>query len=258
MAVLGCRFAVAEPAGDERAGSAAAGLTLQQAAARHGAYCWVEHRLFELTGAWSAGPGLSAAFRVHLFEASLKHASHAGDWYERLPVLATVDRDELARPFGPVLGPLMAQLAEGAPAPDAGSSDPQAGPDAGLRFVAGLYRVVLPRLLGSYRIHVTRLTPVADEPGRRTLAAVVRAEDEELAAGSALLETIGADEGAAAAMGEAAAALDAVVERALAGARVRVGHGATRADEGCQQGKVPGDEAPPDDLLPWSDARCAW
>lgn len=217
-------------------------LSLLQAAARHGAYCWVERRLFQLTGAWSAGSGLRPALQVHLFEASAQHAAHAAEWYDRLPVLAVVDRDELVRPAGPVLDPLLARLAAGAPAaggagrpegsPPPGGDDAPGGREDGVAFVAGLYRVVLPALLASYRRHATRLSPVADEPSLQALRRIVQAEVEELATATALLAEV--EEGSA-----ATEASIATLRRLLDGAGA-----AGPVDAG--------------DLVPWSDGRCAW
>lgn len=240
--------AATETAGQEQADPGAAPLTLEEAAALHGAYRWAELQLFALTGAWAAGPDLPPGVRVLLFEASAQHAAHAARWFERLPVLATVDRDDLTRPLGPVLGPVMQALGEGAPAPSpdpgapvapAPSADPGAdgaspGPgtraEAGIRFVAGLAEVVLPALVESYRRHLTRLSAVADEPSRRTVAEVLRAEEAELAAARALLaeaETAGEE----AWTGRSIDAIRSLLDRA---------------------------EDPSGDLVPWSDGRCAW
>lgn len=211
---------------------APAPLVLQQSAARHGAYRWVEHRLFELTGAWAAGPGVPPAVRLHLFEASAQHAGHAARWYDRLPVLSGVDRSALTRPLGPVLGPLLEQLAAGAPV--AGSPG---DPGSGLGFVAGMYRVVLPRLLDSYHQHLARLSPVADQPSRQTVAEVVRAEQDELEAASLLLGE---------AQREAEEAVTAAVGAFEAALTSTAGAGAERAEDGS------------DGLIPWPDPRCAW
>jgi hypothetical protein len=246
----------AKPAGaapGTEAASVEPPLTLGQAAARHGAYRWIEQRLFELTGAWSADQALGSALQVHLFAASAQHAAHAVRWYDRLPVLATVDRDALTKPLGPALGPLVARLEEGAPEwpPGAGGAGSRArggasqngppaasqdAPVAGVQFVAGLYRVVLPGLVASYRAHLLRLSPVADEPSRQTVAEVLRAEEAELATAARLLElddrfTPGLEAGVAA------------LARVLDG---------TREAEGATE------EAVFDDLVPWSDTHCTW
>jgi hypothetical protein len=126
-----------------------AGLTLGQAAERFGAYCWVERRLFELTGAWSA-EATPPEVRIHLDVVSGQHGWHAGLWADRLPVLDGVDHDALTRPGGPVMGPLIDELAR------------QQGTAGRL---AGLYRVVVPRLIVTYDRHLGRATAAADAPG---------------------------------------------------------------------------------------------
>ncbi len=157
-------------------------LTLDEAAVRHGAYAWVERRLFELTGSWAAAPGLADRARPLLFEASAQHAWHAGLWEDRLPVLAGVDRAGLVRPAGHAAAPLLDGLAPGAWEADAET--------AGRRFLVGLSRVVLPLLLTSYRGFARRLVPVADGPAARALTLVVRDEEEELAAAAAAADEL--------------------------------------------------------------------
>lgn len=217
----------AEGAGD--AGAVSTGgpagtpaLTLQQAAVRHGAYRWVEGRLFEVTGTWAAAPGLPDAARVLCFEASAQHAWHAELWADRLPVLAGVEHDRLTRPLGPRVGPLLESLAPGA--------REEEGDTAALRFLVGLTRVVLPGLLASYRGFGRRLAPVADGPAIRALTLVVRDEEEELAAVQALTDELTASPDAARRAAEWA--------RSLGEPRLRDGD-----DDG---------------LLPWSEGDFAW
>ncbi|HVC15281.1 MAG TPA: hypothetical protein VND62_10530 [Acidimicrobiales bacterium] len=172
----------ADPAGARVADHA---LTHADAAVRHGAYCWVERRLFELTGTWAAAPDLPDAARVLCFEASAQHAWHAELWEARLPVLAGVDPEQLTRPVGRTASTLLARLA-----PGAWEGDDET---AGRRFLVGLARVVLPLLLVSYREYGDGLAPVADGPAIRALTLVVRDEEEELAAAQALADEVVGD-----------------------------------------------------------------
>ncbi len=165
--------AAGQPGGAEEDGA----LTLGEAAVRHGAYRWVEQRLFELTGAWAAAPGLPDAARIFCFEASAQHAWHAELWEARLPVLAGADPARWTKPVGRTAAPLLASLE-----PGAWGGDEEA---AGRRFLVGLARVVLPLLLVSYRRFGERLVAVADGPAARALTLVVRDTDEELAAAGA-------------------------------------------------------------------------
>lgn len=150
------------------------GLTLAQAAERFGAYRWVEQRLFELTGTWAAEATPPEA-RIHLDVVSGQHGWHAGLWTDRLPVLDGADHDALTRPRGPAMGPLLDELAR--------------QPDTASRL-AGLYRVVVPRLLVTYDRHLGRATAAADAPAVRALRLVRRDEVEAWQAGEALLEQL--------------------------------------------------------------------
>ena len=144
---------------------------LQRSAALLGAYCALERRLFELTGAWAADPGADPSLRVPLDAWSAEHAWHAELWADRLPVLSVVDAQalvELPGPLAEVLGELEAATPIGR--------------------LAGLARVVLPRLVTSYARHL-EVSPVASEaPVRRALRLVLSDETEAWAAGEALLE----------------------------------------------------------------------
>ena len=150
------------------------GLTLAQAAERFGAYCWVERRLFELTGAWAA-EAIPPEARIHLDVVSGQHGWHAGLWADRLPVLDGVDHDALIRPGGPAMGPLLDELSR--------------QPDTTARL-AGLYRVVVPRLIVTYGRHLRRARAAADAPAVRALRLVRRDEVEAWQAGEALLEQL--------------------------------------------------------------------
>jgi len=84
-----------------------------------GAYCWVENRIFELSGAWASDEhgGLESALRVWCAGVSRRHGALAARWAERLPVRAGVDRATLVvAPAGPLAGALVAMAAP----PDAG------------------------------------------------------------------------------------------------------------------------------------------
>lgn len=147
--------------------------TLDDTAAVVGAYRWAELRLFELTGAWAAGAS-SPAVCVHLFEMSPQHAWHAELWAERLPVLTGDDPERRTAARGTGMAALFDALGT-------------LGGDQ-RDWLAGLYRVAVPRLLVTYRRHLARLVPAADGPLQRALLLTVRDEQEQLLAGEALLQ----------------------------------------------------------------------
>lgn len=144
-------------------------LTLHASAARMGAFCWTERRLFE-----SLGASLSVLSDPSAKVMADRHAAHAAwraeQWWERLPVLAVVDRDDLVAPETPGTAALYDALGE-----EPGE----------IGLLAGFYRVALPRLAAAYRAYEAVTSPVSDGPARRTLRHVLadlegdRAEGED-------------------------------------------------------------------------------
>lgn len=168
--------------------------SLDQLARVVGAYRWVEHRLFEVTGAWATDGG-PPALAVHAAEVSLQHAWHAELWEDRLPVLAGRDPAELTV----------------APAPVVQAMDTLAAFSDPADRLAGLYRALLPRLLATYGAHAARAAEVSEGPVRRALTLVCRDETEQWLAGEALLETLLTAPGAVRRAAGAAEAVEASV-----------------------------------------------
>jgi hypothetical protein len=148
--------------------------TIGQLADLVGAYCWVEHRLFELTGHWASAPDQTPGEqRVFLAGVSRHHAEVAARWWDRLPVRAGVDPTTLVtEPTGPLAESLRLLGAE---------TDPS-------RRLAGLTGVVLPHLLTTYEEHRTQATPVSQAPVLDVLAEAARAGAAEVSVGQALCE----------------------------------------------------------------------
>jgi hypothetical protein len=169
-------------------------LPFEDSARRVGAYRFVEHRLFEVTGAWAVA-GRDAAMSVHASEMSLQHAWHAELWEARLPAVAWADHAALTTAPAAVTAVLDA-LAE--------LIDPVSG-------LAGLYRVVLPRLVATYEEHAARAVPVTDGPVIRALTLIRRDEADQLVAGRELLESLAGSPDARRRGDEAAEALDALL-----------------------------------------------
>jgi len=164
-----------------------------------GAYCWVEHRIFELTGAWASAhcdgaaaetesaAGLEAERRVWCAAVSGHHGTLAGCWAERLPVRAGVDRAALVTaPDGPLAGALDALGAE----PDLGAG------------VAVLVQTVLPRLEATYLAHLRAATAVSEAPVMEVLAGAQRLLAGEIRGGRPLVEGFGTQPEPGARLGE--------------------------------------------------------
>jgi hypothetical protein len=189
-------------------------LSLHDAAGVLGGHVWTERRLFEVLGASAAD------LRVPAAKAMVdRHAAHAawraGQWWDRLPVLAVIDRDALILPPSPGIASVYDRLAgagAGAGAGEAdgdGDEDGAAGDDAAR--LAGLYRVALPRLAVAYRVHAARTAEAADGAVRRTLERSGPDLEADRAEGEALLQSLLVDIAAV----DAAATRVAALERLL-------------------------------------------
>jgi hypothetical protein len=138
-----------------------------------GAYAWVEHRIFQLTGSWVSAPDPGPALRVWCAAVSRHHGEMAGRWAARLPVRAGVDPAALvAAPDGPLAGAFDALAAE---------PDPRAA-------AAAVARTVLPRLDVAYLTHLASARPVCEAPVMDVLVAAHRLLRGEIPDGRALTE----------------------------------------------------------------------
>ena len=169
-------------------------LTLDAAAGLVGEYRWIEHALYRLLGEWVTDMPI-AAVQVHLDAQSMRHAWHAELWAERLPVLAGADPDGWTTPSAPTTALFAALSGVAPPAHGPGSLWPPAEEDdfghpGALPRLAGLYRVVLPRLVTSYERHLRVVSPMTDAPVARALRLVLNDEIEDWHAGERLVERL--------------------------------------------------------------------
>ncbi len=175
-------LAVEGLAADAPAAGGAGALGWEAQARIIGGYQWIERRLFEVLGGWVTSEAVPEA-RLMFDVYSQQHAWHGELWAERLPVLDGLDTATLTLPPSTEVDRLLSLLAGGPPgqAPAAGGTL--------LRLVA-LARVVLPRLVAGYGLHLRRAAPVADAPVVRTLRLVVRDEVEAWQATETLVQTL--------------------------------------------------------------------
>jgi len=159
-------------------------LPLGTGAALLGGYRWIEQALFELLGSWVGDMALPAV-QVFLDGQSARHAWHAQLFADRLPVLAGADPDGLTRPPVPA-GTVLAALA----GHDTPGEDGAAGPQGVLPRLAGLYRVVLPRLVVTYGRHLAAASEATDGPLIRALRLVLADEVEDWHAGERLVQRL--------------------------------------------------------------------
>ena len=129
---------------------------------------------------------------------SQHHAWRAAQWWDRLPLLADVDRDALVAAPSAAMAAGMDELAR--------------RPDL-VERLAGAYRVALPRLVGRYRAHQQLNGPAGDASAIRTLDLLVPDVTNDWRDGEVLLQRHLVDADAV----ERAAATVVRLERALDG-----------------------------------------
>jgi hypothetical protein len=167
-------------------------FNMEESARLVGGHRWLELRLFELTGGWVAStpePGAKLLLDRH----SQHHAWRAQQWWDRLPVLADVDRQILVAPDIPALS---------------SATEALAGADGTILRLAGLYRVFLPRLSGRYRRHRSAANEVSDSSTTRTLEIVADDTEADWREGELLLQQLLTDPTSVRAAAETVAELE--------------------------------------------------
>ena len=149
-------------------------LTLEDSARLAGGHCWVEQRLFEISGGWVRSTQEVEA-KLMLDRQSQHHAWRARQWWDRLPVLDDVNRGGLVVPPTPAVAAVMLALS---------------GLEDTVARLAGLYRVALARVHVSYRSHKALAGPVADASVLRTLDIVGRDVVRDWTEGEAVLQSL--------------------------------------------------------------------
>jgi hypothetical protein len=127
---------------------------------------------------------------------SQHHAWRSDQWWDRLPVLADVDRDALVAPSAAHLGTV---------------AEATGGLEGTVVRLAGVYRVALPRLVAAYQRHRVRANPASDGAVIRTLDLLLPDVTADWREGELLLQELLTETGAV----DAAAATVARIERLL-------------------------------------------
>ncbi len=140
---------------------------------------------------------LPPGVRIHLDAQSARHAWHASLFGDRLPVRAGVDPDALVvapEPLTSVVAVLTGNTPIGGTLTDSTPTDPLPGDRTLVPALAGLYRVVLPRLVTTYSHHARVASPISDAPVIRALRLVLADESEDGRAGEQLVQQLVADQ----------------------------------------------------------------
>jgi hypothetical protein len=196
----------------ESAAGAATFRSIGELAELCGHYCWLERRMFEVTGSRASGPPAGGAeqgdpatgdpatgdaeLRVVLSQMSARHGFFAAQWRDRLPVRAGVDAEALiTAPPGPA-GEVL-DLIESAPP---------------LSLVmGGLARHFLPVLLDSYARNLAAASPVSEGPVRAVLQWGALSMGSEIREAAFLLDRLAAAGGRVQSEGDFTARLQRVL-----------------------------------------------
>src|SRR3954447_17921197 len=87
-------------------------LAIETSAHRAGVHRWIEQRLFEILGRWSAEVAVPEAKGL-LGSHSYHHAWHAELWRGCLPSLPHLDPEGLTAPPSPALAAVLDEVADG-------------------------------------------------------------------------------------------------------------------------------------------------
>lgn len=174
---------------------------LEESARLAGTHQWLESRLFEVLGAWAADTE-SVPLQL-MFDRHSRHCAwRAAQWWDRLPVLADVERPALCAPASPALGHVIDELGR--------LSEP-------VGRLAGAYRVALPRAWTAYRSHRLVAAEPADGSTIRTLEIVTADLVADWGEGESALQLALADRAAVASSAATVTALEELLTQTREG-----------------------------------------
>lgn len=152
----------------------AASIGIFEQARMVASYGFIEQRLFELLGGWVESESRNEA-RLFFDVQSQQHAWHAQLFEDRLPALEGLDAEKATAGTLTAVEEVLEQLA---------------AQTETLVRLAGLGRLVLPRLVTGYTIHTERAAAVADASLVRSLRLVLSDEREAWHSCEELIETL--------------------------------------------------------------------
>src|SRR3954453_11080009 len=152
-------------------------FSVEDTARRVGNYKWTEMRLFEVLGGWVATvPELDV--KLVLGRHTYHHAWHAELWHKRLPELREMNQERLNEPPNDAFATFMD-----------GVREPE-GADETIEKLVGVYRVLLPRLIGVYTYHLNGTSTITDAPTIRSLKFALQDDFEDWRDGEMLLQSL--------------------------------------------------------------------
>lgn len=160
-------------------------FSVEDTARRVGNYKWLEMRIFEMMGGWVAlAPELEA--KMQLGSHCYHHAFHAELWHKRLPELGELSQDRLTTAPNEAFETFVDAVS--------GPDLPNASPESTIERLSGMYRVLLPALIGAYTYHLNNTSSITDAPTMRALEMCLRDDMQEWRSGEMLLQSLLVDE----------------------------------------------------------------
>ena len=155
----------------------AGAFDVAETARRVGHYAWTEMKLFEALGGWVATvPELDVKMRLgaHCYH----HAWHAELWRKRLPELREMKPDRLTVPANAAMERFIGAMTE-----------PEE-PELTIEKLVGVYRVLIPRVIGAYTYHMNNTSEITDAPTIRSLRFALQDEFDDWRDGELMLQSL--------------------------------------------------------------------
>lgn len=149
-------------------------LGVEATARRIGHALWVEERLFQVVGSWIvSAPDI--VVKERLAAHCHQHAAHVASWTERLPRATGVDGPSMVESPGTGVETALERMS---------------APTDTLARLAGLVRVVVPRLIAAHTFHRNVTNSVTDGPTATLLESVIGDLTNEWRDGELMIEAL--------------------------------------------------------------------
>ncbi len=157
-------------------------FSVEETARRVGNYTWIEMKMFEIIGGWVAlAPELE--IKLQLGNHCYHHAFHAELWHKRLPELRELDPTRLTVAPSAEFESFVEALGQ----PIAG--EPM-NTESTIEKLVGMYRVLLPAMIGAYTYHLNNTSTITDGPTMRNLELCLTDDMQEWREGEMMLDSL--------------------------------------------------------------------
>lgn len=161
-------------------------FSVEETARRVGSYTWIEMKMFEIMGGWVAlAPELE--IKLQLGNHCYHHAFHAELWHKRLPELRELDPARLTVAPNADFETFIEAVGQ----PIVG--EPM-NTESTIEKLTGMYRVLLPAMIGTYTYHLNNTSTITDGPSMRNLQLCLADDMQEWREGEMMLDSLLVDD----------------------------------------------------------------